>query len=175
MFLSDFKYLDKDFYNLKAIDVVKKYYEKFDYKPQGNLLDSRNIHCFFADLLSSFESAHLCVINYFDLVIAREYELSNGSLLKWSLEDRDELFNLFKGALDWAGFEIRQVALIRNPINIYYSQLERFGKDRDYLELGSKQTIFDFFNHIQNIIKENDILITKYEKFVQMKPQYMNY
>jgi len=61
-------------------------------------------------------------------------------------------------------YKIHKIAFIRNPLDIYYSQFERF-RNYHFEEQVVKQKIIDFFEFIDMEHEKNDLFIMKYEDF----------
>jgi hypothetical protein len=161
--LYDWICVEKDFHGMAVKDIVKGYYNKYEFNYKGNLLDLDNIRHFLKKWLISLNSDSLCAVNYFYFTTVVYARLSNGTILQWSSEDRDAARKIFIESLLFAGYDVHNMGIIRHPINTYLSKYERFHRNKTFShDLTIRQTI-NYFELCKKLRNDKDCFILKYE------------
>jgi len=86
----------------------------------------------------------------------------NGESVVWTVADRDATQALLELAAARAGIALRQVALIRNPVDVFLSQAERFAESRQAIEIDPKP-IEEYFRHVETMHAAKDVPVVRYE------------
>lgn len=81
---------------------------------------------------------------------------ADGLELHWTDEDRRGLQDLLERAAATHGMTFQQAAMVRNPVDIHFSHIERFGLD-------VRETIRAFFQHIDSLRRRSDCSVVRYE------------
>ncbi len=173
--LYDWEYVEKDFHGMSIKDIVKGYYNKYEFKYKGHLLGSDNIKLFLKKWLMSFASNSLCAVNFFYLTTVVDVRLANGTIMRWNSEDRDAVRKIFIEYLLFAGYDVHHIGIIRHPINTYLSKYERFKGNKEFShDLTIRQTI-NYFELCKKLKNDKKCLILKYENICSGKKYLLDF
>lgn len=104
----------------------------------------------------SLNCSRIAILHVYGLMIAQQKLAENGTIVNWTRDDRDNFQALLERAIQFWGYEYKVAAFIRNPIDIYLSQMERFAR-KPYSE------IRDFFELLKSMSKNVAFPILKLE------------
>jgi len=89
-------------------------------------------------------------------------ETADGRVVVWTTADRDAAQDLLERASTALGIELRQAALVRNPVDIYLSQQERYADQSQRAEIDPR-TIEEFFGHVGAMRTASGLPVVRYE------------
>jgi len=173
--LCDWNCVEKDFHGMTVKDIVKGYYNKYEFNCKGDLLDLDNIKHFFKKWLISLNSDSLCTVNLFCFTTVTDVRLSNGTIMQWSSEDRDAARKIFIESLLFAGFDVHHMGIIRHPINTYLSKYERFNRSKEFNRDLEIRMIINYFDLCKKIRNDKNCFILKYENICSDKKYLIDF
>ena len=148
---------------LTATEAVRHLAAALSVVPPENL--SSEQECF-----RSFGTALACM-NEDRLIIGHEYRFSHtnsttasdGKETVWTVEDRDDAQDMLERATAFLGIDLRQAALLRNPVDIHYSHLKRYYTRPDSSEITATYTIGEFFSNVIRKAGRGSFPVVRYE------------
>jgi len=151
-----------------ASEAVKVMAKDLSVTPPSNF--SSDEQCFecIGTALKNLESERMVIGWQYYFSVSSPMTTPDGEEVVWSLEDRDDAQILLEQAMAYLNIDFRQVAVVRNPIDIYFSLTERYLTDNlKELELfkdRAKNEIGDYFSSISVKSKEVPIPVLTYEE-----------
>ena len=148
-----------DYEGERAADVVMKYYDKAGFSPVGDPLDPETVKRYFAKILEAFDGDRVSFSHCTPLSVSDRKEFDDGQVVEWTLEDRDEALRLLEGALEFAGYGFRQIALLRHPVDMFISTIGRSRRSAEE----KLRSIDEFMAFVDRQRRERGAAIVRYE------------
>lgn len=152
-----------DYTGLTAAETVNKLSRKLAVAPPTEL--SSEAACFqcFGNALEAMGWERMVFGHHYYFSHSLTVTSVDGGELAWTLEDRDGVQNLLDHAISSLGIDFRQVSVLRNPVDIYLSQTERFKEDRRFDEAGVEKIIGEFFKKVAARTEPASFPVVRYE------------
>jgi hypothetical protein len=110
------------------------------------------------------EAGERCLVaHHYFFSHAMEIEDANGGTISWSEEDCDGLQDLLERAAAANGADLAHAVMVRNPVDIHFSSVERFGLD-------VRGSISLFFRRLAAIGGRFAFDVVKYEELCRSTP-----
>lgn len=147
----------KWFVGTSAIEALKMFYQRLDGRVPDNLFDLTTAQRTFARAMREIEGETLIAWHNYHFVSSNLVPTRDGRVPTWTAALRDESRQLFEKAVVSAGFDLRYLLLIRNPVNLFLSIDERKVESNE--ESWVSDRVKDLFAIVDRYRNRSDISI----------------
>ena len=146
-----------------AAEAVNRWSRELGVTPPAEL--SSEAACFqcFGNALETMGRERMVFGHHYYFSHSLKVRIADGGERVWTLDDRDGVQNLLQRAVSALGIDFRQVAVLRNPVDIYLSQAERFEDIENFRIEGVEETIGEFFQKIAARPDPESFPVVRYE------------
>lgn len=124
-----------------------------------------NDHACFDCFKSSVElvgERRFVIGHVYALAHSRKLKTEDGEELIWTVEDRDNFQAFLERAVEHCGYDLRQFAVVRHPVDNFLSQTERkAGRSFDKQQM--KNEITEFYMLVARLRTDSTIPVVRYE------------
>ncbi len=146
---------------LKAIEVVVEHYRILGMEPGDDPLDQARAAEWMRKAIHTEQGQRPFLLHGTALIHSIEHRLADGSLARWTIEDRNEAWSILEELLSFCGYGIRRVGVVRHPIDVYLSRKERYSSHfNGRLAL---RYIHEFFELVEREKISNGMPVARYE------------
>jgi len=124
--------------------------------PPAYLMSDEDCFQCFGDAIKNIGSDRMYVVHHYDLSHSNPVIDQNGDETFWTTEDRDATQDMLDRAVAYLGIDMPQAAVVRNPVDIYYSKVERFNN-------GAMKEIGEFFSMLVEKVQTTSLPVVRYE------------
>ncbi len=133
----------RDSQGLPALTVVNNFHQSVRGEIPKSPLSDQEVVKTFSQILSDKGGTQLFITNRFPLIYSGDMFVDTTYGDTWTLDDRDAARATLRATTEAAGWRYREFAMIRHPVDIFISNVERFGEASSHDIL--KRQINEFF------------------------------
>lgn len=136
--------------------------EKIGIKLPANFSEDTACYEYFKKSLDALGHERFMISHIYALSHSRTLNRADGTKIVWSKDDRDNLQAFLEGAIEYCGIKYRQIAVVRNPVDNFLSQVERKA-GKSYCEREAVNEINEFYLLVAEKQKQLKIPVIKYD------------
>lgn len=148
---------------MTAAEAVRRLAAMFAVAPPRNLSSDEDCFKCFGHALANFNQERMAIGQDYRFSHSIAIAVPGGKEIAWTVEDRDDAQDMLERAAAFLGVDLRQVALVRNPLDLHYSQAERhYGGVDNFARLVEKD-VGEFFSNVIRKADREPFPIVRYE------------